>query len=593
MKFTYTALLRPTEEIRVVRLLPRFPRFTHNADLICCEIAYISLQDMPRYEALSYTWGDPNPCKMILLDGKPFSVRVNLWLALFHLRQLSLERVLWIDAICIDQGNVHERNHQVNRMGNIYKGASKVLVWLGLEKDDSSRALSFIEAVGKLGQTLWQSAHSYFSDSESEREYLMDDPDFDPAQSYENICMAYEKYMKPNVYDKEWASLKLLCDRPYWKRIWIIQEVCFASQLEIHCEFKSIPWECFAAICDNFKFLPVNNQYNDFICVKRNTNPGQEDPKYLHDVLGIKRSIPAQLCKLRRHHNEHTLVTLLRIYGDSCCQDPRDKVYALLGLASDCRGDALVPDYSKTTFELYWDVMWFHNLGAYDYRTHNYYFSERFIPNTAAQTISFSCYLQRILGGPLAISGSNDTAQASNEQESAPFSQRPKLIWFTGTLHSTVHILDNPNEPTIGVFDTLKLFELNEEKVIPIQCATSYAILPRQKSQPNPTQISKGSPILSELKLTKNIKKSNPDKIGFDVVYFTDSYGRAGIAPAGTQRGDVLCSFTDSDVVAVLRRNNDRYHFVGRAVQLPSDSEVHGAELLFSADAETLQLLTS
>lgn len=151
-------------------------------------------------------------------------------------------------------------------------------------------------------------------------------------------------------------------------------------------------------------------------------------------------------------------MTLLKACGKSGCQDPRDKVYALLGLASDCRGGASVPDYSKTTFEVYWDVMWFYNLGGDNYWAPNYYFSERFIPDIAATTISWSCYLQRILGGPLPISESNDKTQNSNADSPVPFTQRPDLIWFTGTLRSTIHSLSVTGESAILLSNVIKSF---------------------------------------------------------------------------------------------------------------------------------------
>ncbi|KAG4433772.1 hypothetical protein IFR05_010739 [Cadophora sp. M221] len=104
-------------------------------DPVKCRLIHVSLDDDPQYEALSYAWGDPSVTTPIYLDGKTFSVTENLEAALVNLRDESLgnpkNRVLWIDAICINQLHILERNDQVHRMRRIYGNAVTVLIWLG------------------------------------------------------------------------------------------------------------------------------------------------------------------------------------------------------------------------------------------------------------------------------------------------------------------------------------------------------------------------------------------------------------------------------------------------------------------------------
>jgi hypothetical protein len=87
--------------------------------------------ELPKYEALSYMWGPPKLIKLILVDGADFEVRENLWVELQHLRLDSKPRVLWVDAICISQRNIYERDYQVNQMAQIYEQATRVIVWHG------------------------------------------------------------------------------------------------------------------------------------------------------------------------------------------------------------------------------------------------------------------------------------------------------------------------------------------------------------------------------------------------------------------------------------------------------------------------------
>ncbi|OAL43075.1 heterokaryon incompatibility, partial [Pyrenochaeta sp. DS3sAY3a] len=87
--------------------------------------------DFPSYSCLSYMWGDPEEQHAILINGKTFKVRRNLWDFLRVAQTKLFNNFLWIDALCIDQQNTQERNHQVQQMGNIYSRAKTVLLWLG------------------------------------------------------------------------------------------------------------------------------------------------------------------------------------------------------------------------------------------------------------------------------------------------------------------------------------------------------------------------------------------------------------------------------------------------------------------------------
>jgi hypothetical protein len=73
-------------------------------------LAYATFVSRPEYEALSHTWGSPDQVKAVELNGYPVNIRENLWSALVNLRHARKERVLWIDAICINQADVEERN---------------------------------------------------------------------------------------------------------------------------------------------------------------------------------------------------------------------------------------------------------------------------------------------------------------------------------------------------------------------------------------------------------------------------------------------------------------------------------------------------
>lgn len=92
-----------------------------------------------RYFCLSYTWAPHGPTHEVLVNDEQISIGHNLWLFLCSARNASLDKALWIDALCIDQSNVLERNQVVSRMGDIYAHAERVIIWLGEQKRSLQR----------------------------------------------------------------------------------------------------------------------------------------------------------------------------------------------------------------------------------------------------------------------------------------------------------------------------------------------------------------------------------------------------------------------------------------------------------------------
>ncbi|KAF3766667.1 hypothetical protein M406DRAFT_53104, partial [Cryphonectria parasitica EP155] len=108
---------------------------------IYCELIERPLgAEEPTYEALSYCWGGQSLTQEIFCEGRRLMVTKNCESALRYFRPAVNGHVrrLWIDAICINQGDISEKSNQLQLMGEIYSGASRVLVWL---EDDSSRIL--------------------------------------------------------------------------------------------------------------------------------------------------------------------------------------------------------------------------------------------------------------------------------------------------------------------------------------------------------------------------------------------------------------------------------------------------------------------
>jgi hypothetical protein len=152
--FHHVRLTSP-RSIRVLKLLPS----TEFDSLLEANLAETSLDDPlnsgsnTSYEALSYVWGSRVGTEPFVCDGKVLLVTPNCQSALRHLRQKSGSRILWVDAICIDQesgeASVRERNAQVSLMGEIYAKAIRTLCWLGQGTDFTQEAMLHLQRIGE------------------------------------------------------------------------------------------------------------------------------------------------------------------------------------------------------------------------------------------------------------------------------------------------------------------------------------------------------------------------------------------------------------------------------------------------------------
>jgi len=146
-QYHYSPLLSGHDSIRLLRLMPHRDKTAR----IQCELFEYSLQNSCEthlYDALSYVWGNSDEKLPIFIHNHSFDVTVNLHAALLRLRNHSMEQILWVDAICINQAKREEKEHQIQFMAKIYSQAHCVVVWLGEVADDSDLALQAIRVAG-------------------------------------------------------------------------------------------------------------------------------------------------------------------------------------------------------------------------------------------------------------------------------------------------------------------------------------------------------------------------------------------------------------------------------------------------------------
>ncbi|CAI6333456.1 unnamed protein product [Periconia digitata] len=260
------------------------------------------LNDTTKYAAVSYTWGSGHDSiRRILLNGSIICVRKNIWNFLSRIADEGERQLLWIDALCIDQQNLFERNHQVAIMGDIYSRASKVLIWLGFGTQKMHEQLMKLSDLAK----------------PSER-------------------------IRISEWDQAFADCILcLCWAPYWTRVWIVQEVVLASELEILCGTQSridgteLAWLYKTA---EHELVYNSGNRNSLVAEILITSPAMHIIRHRIDRL---QTLPQQ--------RGLPVISLQSTFAGLQCKDPRDRVYGMLALANpdDLALIDIKPDYAK------------------------------------------------------------------------------------------------------------------------------------------------------------------------------------------------------------------------------------------------------
>jgi hypothetical protein len=273
------------------------------------------------YSALSYTWGDEPAEIPITVNESTFLVTPNLAAALEGLRNNAKfggkSRTLWIDAICINQEDVNERNHQVAQMQEIYAGAQEVVVWLGPADSTIELAGSFVHDLCKHLNDLGIFDLSYYTAVDLDR-------------ALEEVTTQF--------HQQKWLAVVELLLKPWWGRVWVIQELASAPRAILQSGNLSLPWPEMALV----------------IHVLDTWHPSLTQLELLGDLyeteVGEAIYRAASIANTRttfRRNVVNSLESLMYLSQLSQCKDPRDKVYALLGLASSEVRNIIQPDYNR------------------------------------------------------------------------------------------------------------------------------------------------------------------------------------------------------------------------------------------------------
>ncbi|KAF9636694.1 hypothetical protein BFW01_g7590 [Lasiodiplodia theobromae] len=299
--------------------------------LVDCTVSTHSCDDdaTRSYSALSYTWGPEQPCGWIRLNSQRFRVRRNLldFLEVAVASHQAACENIFIDALCINQEDMLERNHQVMQMADIYRNAATVFVWLGQphgEYDELAAALKRI--------------------------------DDDSLKDADGFKLRLRREFQDHFGDDSRPVNRQLVDllsRDYWGRMWIVQEVILGrDKVRLLCGTYSFQWTTMQRL------------------VTVELGAGSADGKGLALEAWCEKHMgrALEISETARTHwgegiisEKPTLIQLLQLLqGGGMCAEPLDKVYALLGLVQDSgalKEGTLDADYSISLETLFFRVL--------------------------------------------------------------------------------------------------------------------------------------------------------------------------------------------------------------------------------------------
>jgi Heterokaryon incompatibility protein (HET) len=283
-EMNYRALDPANNDIRILKIAPA----DRSSTPVRGSLEHASLNQLPQYVALSYCWGDTGDVRPIKIGRSTLNVTANLHTALCHLRSRGIRR-LWVDAICINQADIGEKNKQIYLMRLIYQRAEEVIAWIGIENESGS----------------------------------------------DRALIKHLSSGNPDVFARTsplFTQLTSVIQREYWMRVWIIQEIAMAKTLSIYCGRHKLSW-------DKFKNAIAR---------------AVEDPRGMSSSEAFLYQNIKSLIQLRQSASgteQSAAITLLpTLYQTWMARsaDPRDKIFGLLGLASDGERYVPRPDYNDT-----------------------------------------------------------------------------------------------------------------------------------------------------------------------------------------------------------------------------------------------------
>lgn len=292
----------------------------------------VPIEKLPNttYFALSYTWGraqESKDVKRIELGGKDFWIRNNLWNFFVYAGKLCLGHLLYVDAICVDQNDKEERSHQVKNMAIVYENANCVYAWLGRALPQQTENLKALHEL--IGRSNWRNSA-------------------DPKEWSREAMFGFEALMA----------------RPYWSRLWIVQEFLLPEQLKIVCGTWQYDWDELAKWRKDVPEPQLDpstklDWWNVTAFEKPQVAIHQQDAE---DHFSGRWEHAIRIFTHRSNWNERTasgipLYKAVKYFNKQDCGEIKDRIFALIRLLEKSERRGIEPSYEDSIKTIYEDSL--------------------------------------------------------------------------------------------------------------------------------------------------------------------------------------------------------------------------------------------
>jgi Heterokaryon incompatibility protein (HET) len=304
-----------------IRLLILLPAPFRDRPLKCM-LTTQCLDGIPPYSALSYVWGVSTDKASIECNGISLDITKNLAAALLHIRHHEEHKAIWVDAICINQASASERASQVMLMGRVYSSAVSTMIWLGEQSEKSRIALSLCRSF---------------------------------ANEMSGSLLPSEDQI-PGLDEEDFLNMCDLLDRPWWSRVWVVQELCLSASPFVQVGPDNIPWMVLELALE--LIWRLNCRYaqrgapRGFSTSQRLEHSNMMVQMLTHRGFRNARMMISMRKRIQSSRPKEDLLDVLLRLQDFQATDQRDKVFALLGIV-DSQSHGVQPDYTISVNECY------------------------------------------------------------------------------------------------------------------------------------------------------------------------------------------------------------------------------------------------
>lgn len=321
-QYKYTRL-SGSKTIRLITLKPH--NDDRNAPIACC-MEEVPLDSAPPFTALSYAWDSQDGTVRIICDGALISVTKNCVAALRNIHGDRGESRMWVDAICIDQESTEEKIQQIGIMGDIYKTAAGVRVWLGEQDDSSSLVCDYFAKVSGIDDVL------AIRDSEQEATKI----GLDMARTWPQLSKSLADFFGRSWFTRAWPVQEVTL--PYPGRVTVV-----CGDVHLKLEYIRRGWD----VLRKLGVLPASVNVDqaialqfylaDAIALKRGVNPARHDNNLRHDNdLGFGESRLEDL-------SQFSFTSVMNSMRFKACRDPKDRFFSLYGVFQELGIDHDIP----------------------------------------------------------------------------------------------------------------------------------------------------------------------------------------------------------------------------------------------------------